>query len=77
MPQREPVTPGGIRRRGPLRDLSLREVLIVAPLVFMLVGLGVYPKPLLDTITPAVNSTLQHIGQHDPAPTATSSGARP
>ncbi len=77
MPQREPVTPGGIRRRGPLRDLSLREVLIVAPLVFMLVGLGVYPKPLLDTITPAVNSTMQHIGQHDPAPTATSSGARP
>jgi len=77
VPQREPVTPGGIRRRGPLRDLSLREVLIVAPLVFMLVGLGVYPKPLLDTITPAVNSTLQHIGQHDPAPTATSSGARP
>jgi len=52
-------------------------VLIVAPLVFMLVGLGVYPKPLLDTITPAVNSTLQHIGQHDPAPTATSSGVRP
>lgn len=76
-PAHEPITPGGIRRRGPIADLSLREVLTVAPLIAMIVALGVYPKPLLDTITPAVNATLQNIGQHDPAPTAVSPGARP
>ncbi len=77
MSAHEPITPGGIRRRGPIADLSLREVLTVAPLIAMIVALGVYPKPLLDTITPAVNATLQNIGQHDPAPTAVSPGARP
>jgi NADH-quinone oxidoreductase subunit M len=30
--------------------------------------LGVYPKPALDVINPAVNHTLTTIGQHDPAP---------
>jgi NADH-quinone oxidoreductase subunit M len=31
--------------------------------------LGVYPKPLTDVINPAVEATMQDIGQTDPAPT--------
>jgi NADH-quinone oxidoreductase subunit M len=31
--------------------------------------LGVYPKPVLDRINPAVEHTMNTIGQHDPAPT--------
>jgi NADH-quinone oxidoreductase subunit M len=74
-PEIEPVTPGGIRRRGPMKDLTARETIAIAPLLVLIVFLGIYPKPVIDIIRPAVNTTLQHINQHDPAPTAISSGA--
>ncbi len=61
-----PVKAGNER----LRDLLPREMVVVAPLIALLVVLGVYPKPVLDVITPAVGHTLTTIGQHDPAPTA-------
>ena len=50
-----------------LRDLVPREVLVVAPLIALLLVLGVYPKPVLDVIDPAVGHTLTTIGQQDPA----------
>ena len=71
----EPVTPGGVRRRGPVRDLTLREGIAIAPLLLLIVVMGVYPKPVLDIIRPAVNATLQDVHRGDPAPTAVSSGA--
>jgi NADH-quinone oxidoreductase subunit M len=52
-----------------MRDLHLREVMAVAPLIALMVFLGVYPKPLTDVINPAVEATMQDIGQTDPAPT--------
>ncbi len=52
-----------------LHDLSLREKLVVAPIVALIVALGVYPKPLLDIITPTVTATYADIGKSDPAPT--------
>ncbi len=73
----EPVTPGGVRRRGAVRDLSLREAIAIAPLLGLIVVFGVYPKPILDIIRPAVTATLQDI-QHpagDPVPTAVLTGA--
>ncbi len=72
---REPITPGGVRRRGFVRDLSGREAIAIAPLLAIIVFLGIYPKPVIDVIRPAVNQTLNAINQHDPAPTAVSSGA--
>lgn len=51
-----------------LRDLVPRELLVVAPLIALLLVLGVYPKPVLDVIDPAVGHTLTTIGQVDPAP---------
>jgi NADH-quinone oxidoreductase subunit M len=71
----EPVTPGGVRRRGPVRDLSLREAIAIGPLLLLIVLMGIYPKPVLDVIRPAVNATLQDVHRGDPAPTAVSSGA--
>jgi NADH-quinone oxidoreductase subunit M len=53
-----------------IRDLLPREIVVVAPLIALLLVLGVYPKPALDIINPAVGHTLSTIGQHDPAPTA-------
>ncbi|OZD09304.1 NADH-quinone oxidoreductase subunit M [Rhodococcus sp. 06-235-1A] len=50
---------------GPVRegsekisDLVPREVSVVVPLLALLIVFGVYPKPALDVITPAVQSTI-------------------
>ena len=51
-----------------ITDLKARELLVVAPLIALLIGLGVYPKPVLELINPAVANTMTTIGQHDPAP---------
>jgi NADH-quinone oxidoreductase subunit M len=51
-----------------LRDLLPREIVVVAPLIALLIVLGVYPKPALDVINPAVTHTLTTIDEPDPAP---------
>ena len=52
------------------KDISLRESIVVAPLIALLVIFGFYPKPLLDVINPAVAATMQDVGKSDPAPEA-------
>lgn len=59
-----------------IRDLRPRELLVVAPLIALLIGLGVYPKIALDVINPAVTATLTSIHEPDPAPTV-AEGTRP
>ncbi len=54
---------------GMRRDLSLREKVVVAPLIALLLLLGFYPKPVTDVINPAVGYTLQDLNVKDPAPT--------
>ncbi len=44
------------------RDLSRRELAVVAPLVALILVLGVHPQPLLDIIEPAVIATLDDLG---------------
>ena len=51
-----------------LGDLVPRELFAVVPLIAILLVLGMYPKPALDLINPAVGHTLTTIDQHDPAP---------
>src|ERR1700729_301312 len=60
---------------GPVRDevkgmpdLRPRELLAVAPLVVLLIGAGVYPKPVLDIINPAVRVTMTQVHTTDPRP---------
>ncbi|TDC43596.1 NADH-quinone oxidoreductase subunit M [Micromonospora sp. KC213] len=50
------------------RDLSLREKVVVAPLIALVLLLGFYPKPVTDVINPAVQATMQDVGKTDPAP---------
>jgi NADH-quinone oxidoreductase subunit M len=57
---------------GRVRDLVPRELAVVAPLIALLLVLGIYPKPALDVINPAVEHTLTTIDQRDPAPTVAS-----
>jgi NADH-quinone oxidoreductase subunit M len=51
-----------------MKDLGLREISALAPLLVLIVLLGFYPKPLTSIINPAVHDTLQHVGVSDPAP---------
>jgi NADH-quinone oxidoreductase subunit M len=51
------------------RDLSTREVWVVAPLVAVIIALGFYPKPVLDVLNPAVATTMDKVHVTDPDPT--------
>jgi NADH-quinone oxidoreductase subunit M len=43
------------------RELKLTEALVLAPLVGLIVFLGVYPKPVLERIEPAVVRLIDHV----------------
>ena len=49
-------------------DLRVRELLAVVPLVALIIAMGVYPKPVLDVINPAVKSTMSQVNATDPVP---------
>jgi NADH-quinone oxidoreductase subunit M len=42
-------------------DLSWREGLVMAPLLGLIVFLGVFPKPVLERIEPSVDRLITHI----------------
>lgn len=42
-------------------DLNGREKLVLAPLLVLVVGIGFYPKPVLDVITPSVEATMSSV----------------
>ncbi|MBU9764145.1 NADH-quinone oxidoreductase subunit M [Mycobacterium sp. TNTM28] len=64
-----PVPEGLADGEHQVRDLVPRELAVVVPLIALLLVLGIYPKPALDVINPAVQHTLVTIGQTDPPPT--------
>jgi NADH-quinone oxidoreductase subunit M len=45
----------------PFREMTWREGLVMAPLVVLIVFLGVYPKPVLDRISPSVDNLVAHV----------------
>jgi len=45
-------------------EMRLREGLVMLPLVGLMVFLGVYPKPMLERIEPAVDRLIAHVEQH-------------
>lgn len=71
----EPDAPDDANAR--MADLTLRERLVMAPLLLLIVGMGVYPKPALERIEPSVKALLQHVsestGYSEPAVAAGSS----
>ena len=44
-----------------VRDMTWRERGVMAPLVALIVFLGVYPRPVLERIEPAVNRLIEHV----------------
>ncbi|MFF0746410.1 NADH-quinone oxidoreductase subunit M [Streptomyces sp. NPDC004111] len=51
-----------------MADLKARELVVVVPLIVMLIGLGVFPKPLTDIVNPAVTHTMHDVNKQDPKP---------
>ena len=56
-------------------DLSRRELAVVSPLVALIVLLGVYPQPLIDLVTPAVQATMTDVGA-DPGGSTPATGSQ-
>ncbi|RMG19055.1 MAG: NADH-quinone oxidoreductase subunit M, partial [Deltaproteobacteria bacterium] len=44
-----------------LRDLSAREILVMAPIVVLILWMGLYPKPFLDRIGPTADAYVGHV----------------
>ncbi|HEX9030373.1 MAG TPA: NADH-quinone oxidoreductase subunit M [Streptosporangiaceae bacterium] len=68
---------------GPVRedvadmpDLRARELWAVGPLIALIIVLGVYPKPVIDMISPAVHQTLVQSHSTDPVPPHPASAVR-
>ncbi len=55
-------------------DLRAREVVAIAPVLAVIVVLGVVPQVALDVINPAVDQTMAVVGATDPVPTIAESG---
>jgi NADH-quinone oxidoreductase subunit M len=60
-----PTTPGN----EALTDLNLREKLVIAPVIAVIIALGIYPAPLLNIINPIAAHIVESAGFADPAPT--------
>jgi NADH-quinone oxidoreductase subunit M len=55
-----------VSARRTITDLNGREKAVLIPLVVLILGIGFYPKPVLDVITPSVNATMSSVGLTDP-----------
>ncbi|MCL4449670.1 MAG: NADH-quinone oxidoreductase subunit M [Actinobacteria bacterium] len=57
-------SPAGVAtKRIVFRDLTWTEGLALAPLVVLIVFLGIYPRPVLERITPSVDRLVTHVVQ--------------
>lgn len=56
-PLREPAGSGD--QHHPIRDMNLRELLALAPILVLCVAIGVYPKPILKMIEPDVQGVAK------------------
>src|SRR6266567_1158799 len=67
MYQRTMTGPAGDKVAG-MPDLRARELWAVGPLIALIIVLGIYPKPVIDVINPAVRHTLVQVHSADPVP---------
>jgi NADH-quinone oxidoreductase subunit M len=42
-------------------DLDTREILVIAPLVVLMLGIGLYPQPLYDRVNPSVEAVVSDV----------------
>jgi len=46
-----------------LKDLSLREIIVLIPIIFFIIQMGVYPKPYLSRMEPTVKNLITIVQQ--------------
>jgi NADH-quinone oxidoreductase subunit M len=44
-----------------LKDLSLREIIVLIPIILFIIQIGVYPKPYLSKMEPTVKNLITHV----------------
>jgi NADH-quinone oxidoreductase subunit M len=76
MYQRTMTGPAAPEVQERVTELNGRERLAMAPLVLLILLLGVFPKPVLSIIEPTTQATMQHVGVTDPQPRVTAEGGR-
>jgi NADH-quinone oxidoreductase subunit M len=76
MYQRTMTGPASEEVKEKVTELNGRERLAMAPLVLLILLLGVFPKPMLSIIEPATQATMQHVGVTDPEPRVSAEGGR-
>jgi NADH-quinone oxidoreductase subunit M len=69
--QRTMQGPVTVEANRALPDLDLREKFVIAPVLALIVLLGLFPAPVLRVINPAVTRVLERVDQQDPQPTLT------
>ena len=47
-----------------LPDLSIRELATVIPLAVLILGIGLYPSPLMEMMDSSVTHLVQHMAQY-------------
>jgi NADH-quinone oxidoreductase subunit M len=67
--QRTMTGPITVEANKSLPDLSLREKWVIAPVLGLIVALGVYPRPVLDAVRPSVERMLDRVNRQEPGPT--------
>jgi NADH-quinone oxidoreductase subunit M len=58
------------RENRSVGDLNLREIAILLPLVVAILWLGIYPRPFLDRMEPAVRTLIEQVTTPRSAPVA-------
>src|SRR5918994_62548 len=74
MYQRTMTGPASEEVKEKITELNGRERLAMAPLVLLILLLGVFPKPMLSIIEPSTQATMQHVGVTDPEPRVSAEG---
>ena len=46
-----------------MTDLNVREIAVMAPLVVLMVGIGLYPQPMYERVTPSVEAIVVEVEQ--------------
>src|SRR5215211_7530909 len=76
MYQRTMTGPADPEVQSRVTELNGRERFAMAPLVLLILLLGLFPKPMLAIIEPSTQATMQHVGVTDPQPRVTAEGGR-
>ncbi len=64
-------------RNRDMPDINAREVLMLAPLLALIVFIGVYPKPFLDRINPSAEKVVEQLTSSSVVPSDDLTGEAP